>query len=191
MIFRETGLEGAWLVEPERISDERGFFARTWCVEEFTAHGIDVDFVQCSTSYNEQAGTRRGIHYQGEPHGEAKLIRCTRGRIYDVMVDMRPESDTFAEWRAFELSGDNGRLLYLPPGFGHGFQTLEDCSELAYHISEFYQPDLSFGIRWDDPSLAIDWPGSDRIIMSARDKNLPAFASHTRRAATRLRRAYG
>ena len=191
MIFRETGLTGAWLIEPERVSDERGYFARTWCVEEFNEFGINVDFVQCSTSFNESAGTRRGIHYQVDPHSEAKLIRCTRGRLYDVMVDLRPESNTYTEWRAFELSADNGRMVYLPQGFGHGFQTIENGTELAYHISEYYQPDLSHGIRWDDPTIGIDWPDCDNPIMSTRDKNLPALNTHTRRAAAQLLRAAG
>jgi dTDP-4-dehydrorhamnose 3,5-epimerase len=191
MIFRETGLEDAWLIEPERITDARGFFARTWCIDEFNAHGIDIDFVQCSTSFNERRSTLRGIHFQGEPHNEAKLIRCTRGRVYDVMVDLRPDSDTYGAWRAYELSGDNGRLVYLPPGFGHGFQTLEDRTELAYHISEFYQPDLSFGISWDDPDLGISWPDTESPIMSARDRNLPGLASCSADLSTTAHRAFG
>lgn len=175
MIFRETDLENAYLIEPERIADDRGFFARTWCIDEFDKHGITADFVQCSSSFNEAKSTLRGIHFQAEPCSEAKLVRCTRGRAYDVMVDLRPDSATFGQWKAFELSADNGRLVYVPPGFGHGFQTLEDRTEVAYHISEFYRPDLSGGIFWNDPDLAIQWPDPDSPITSSRDRHLPSF----------------
>ena len=191
MIFRETSLGGAYLIEPERISDDRGFFARTWCIDEFDAHGIAGDFVQCSTSFNEKRSTLRGIHLQDDPCSEAKLIRCTRGRAYDVMVDLRPSSDTYGQWKAFELSADNGRLVYLPAGFGHGFQTLEDRTELSYHISEFYRPDLSTGIRWDDADLAIAWPDTDTPIISARDRHLPTFRDHAPGAIAFARRAFG
>ncbi len=175
MIFRETGLDGAWLIEPERISDERGYFARTWCIDEFDRHGISVHFLQCSTSYNAHRATLRGIHLQAPPFAEAKLVRCTRGRIWDVMVDLRRASPTFGRWKAFELSADNGRMLYLPEGFGHGFQTLEDASEIAYHITEAYQPSAAIGVRWDDPTLAISWPVTDAPILSARDRDLPTL----------------
>ena len=191
MNFRETGLSGSWLIEPERIVDGRGFFSRTWCVDEFASHGIEVDFVQCSTSFNERTSTLRGIHFQSEPYSEAKLIRCTRGRVYDVMVDLRLESPTLGDWRAFELSADNGRLVYLPPGFGHGFQTLEDRSEVAYHISEFYQPELSQGVRWNDPDLAVSWPLPDSQIMSTRDRNLTSFADYADQQTAHNRRAVG
>lgn len=193
MRFRETGLDGTWLIESDRRTDERGFFARTWCIDEFDMHGVGVSFVQCSTSFNRSRGTLRGIHLQLEPYQEAKLIRCTRGRAWDVMVDLRPESATFGDWRAYELSADNGRLVYLPEGFGHGFQTLADETELSYHISEFYQPAASSGIRWDDPELAIDWPEPEAPIMSQRDGGLPGFAEfctrHLDRGPTATRRA--
>ncbi|MEX2453341.1 MAG: dTDP-4-dehydrorhamnose 3,5-epimerase [Rhodospirillaceae bacterium] len=175
MIFRETGLDGAWLIEPERIRDGRGYFARTWCVDEFHEHGIGANFLQCGTSYNERRGTLRGIHLQAAPCEEAKLVRCTRGRLYDVMVDLRPDSTTFGRWKAFELSADNGRLVYLPEGFGHGFQTMEDATEIAYQISEIYRPSAALGIRWDDPDLAVSWPTPDAAILSDRDRALPSF----------------
>lgn len=173
MIFRETGLDGAWLIEPERVADERGFFARTWCVDEFDLHGLNTGFVQCATSFNERKGTLRGIHFQSVPYEEAKLVRCTRGRVWDVMVDLRRASPTFGKWKAYELSADNGRMAYLPEGFGHGFQTLENASELFYQISEFYQPVCSGGVRWNDPDLAIAWPDPENPILSPRDRELP------------------
>lgn len=189
MRFRETGLEGAWLIEPERRGDERGYFARTWCIDEFDMHGIGMSFVQCSTSFNHARGTLRGIHLQLEPYQEAKLIRCTRGRAYDVMVDLRAGSDTFGEWRAYELSADNGRLVYLPEGFGHGFQTVEDDTELSYHISEFYQQTAVAGIRWDDPNLAIQWPDPENPVLSQRDQGLPALKDFETRHAPDARPA--
>lgn len=175
MIFRDAGLDGAYLIEPERIVDQRGFFARTWCIDAFDAQGITADFVQTSASFNECRSTLRGIHFQAEPASEAKLIRCTRGRAYDVMVDLRPDSPTFSEWKAFELSADNGRLVYVPEGFGHGFQTLEDRTEVTYQISEFYRPDLAGGIRWNDQDLGITWPDPENPILSGRDQTLPSL----------------
>ena len=183
MRFRETGLKDAWLIEPERRNDERGYFARTWCIDEFDIHGIGTGFVQCSTSFNRARGTLRGIHIQREPYQEAKLIRCTRGRAYDVMVDLRADSETFGHWRAYELSADNGRLVYLPEGFGHGFQTTEGDTELSYHISEFYQQTASAGIRWDDPELAIDWPEPAAPVISQRDRALPGLSAFRDRLA--------
>lgn len=191
MIFRDTGLEGAYLIEPERIVDQRGFFARTWCIDEFDAHGISADFVQTSASFNEYSSTLRGIHFQTEPASEAKLIRCTRGRAYDVMVDLRPDSRTFGEWRAFELSADNSRLVYIPKGFGHGFQTQEDRTEVIYQISEFYRPDLSAGIRWDDVDLGITWPDTETPILSGRDQTLPSFQEFASTSASQSRRVAG
>ena len=191
MIFRETGLEGAYLIEPERIVDQRGFFARTWCIDEFDAQGITTDFVQTSASFNESRSTLRGLHFQAEPASEAKLIRCTRGRAYDVMVDLRRDSRTFGEWRAFELSADNGRLVYIPEGFGHGFQTQEDRTEVTYHISEFYRPDLSSGIRWNDPAIGIAWPDPENPILSGRDQTLPFFRDFASISSRRHLRAAG
>lgn len=173
MIFRETGLDGAWLIEPERVADDRGFFARTWCADAFDRHGLDTGFAQCGTSFNAKRNTLRGIHFQSEPYEEAKLVRCTRGRVWDVMVDLRRRSGTFGQWKAYELSADNGRMVYLPRGFGHGFQTLEDETELFYQISEFYQPICAGGVRWNDPALAITWPDPENPILSPRDRGLP------------------
>lgn len=191
MIFRDTGLEGAYLIEPERIVDQRGFFARTWCIDEFDAQGITADFVQTSTSFNEYRSTLRGIHFQAEPASEAKLIRCSRGRAYDVMVDLRPESSTFGEWKAFELSADNGRHVYIPEGFGHGFQTQEDRTEVTYQISEFYRPDLSSGIRWDDPDIGINWPDTENPVLSGRDQTLMSFREYASVSSSHLHRAAG
>lgn len=191
MIFRETGLEDAYLIEPERICDDRGFFARTWCIDEFDAHGISADFVQCSASFNENKSTLRGIHFQAAPCSEAKLVRCTRGRAYDVMVDLRPDSASFGQWKAFELSADNSRLVYVPPGFGHGFQTLEDRTEVSYHISEFYRPDLSGGVIWSDPDLAITWPDMENPIMSSRDRHLPSLRDVTPALSEHVEQAFG
>ena len=173
MIFRETGLHGAYLVVPERLEDERGYFARTWCAREFAELGLDANLSQCNTSFNPHQGTLRGLHYQTGDGAEAKLIRCIRGRIFDVIVDLRPASPTYRSWFATELNAENGVMLYAPGGFAHGFQTLEDESEVFYQISAPYRPELGRGIRWDDPVLAIAWPQADKRIISARDQSLP------------------
>lgn len=176
MIFRPTGLAGAWLIEPERRHDERGWFARTWSAEDFAAHGLDRRLSQCSTSFNIRAGTLRGLHFQAPPAAEAKLVRCTRGRIFDVIVDLRPASPTWLGWFAAELDPENGRMLYAPPGFAHGFQTLTNAAEVFYQISVPYRPELSGGVRWDDPDLAIAWPAVRQRIIAARDQTLPTVA---------------
>ena len=176
MIFTETKLQGAYLIEPERIADERGFFARTWCRREFAERGLSVELAQCNLSYNPRRGTLRGMHYQAAPDAEIKLVRCTMGAVYDVIVDMRPESPTFRQWVAAELTAENRRILLIPEGFAHGFQTLEDNSEVFYQISAFYAPASARGVRWDDPAFAIDWPPADRI-MSERDRSYPDFSS--------------
>jgi dTDP-4-dehydrorhamnose 3,5-epimerase len=173
--FRPTGLAGAWLIEPEQKHDERGWFARTWCAHEAAAHGLPARFAQCSTSFNIRAGTLRGLHFQAPPAPEAKLVRCTRGRVFDVIVDLRPSSPTWLGWFAVELDADSGRSLYVPPGFAHGFQTLADASELFYQISVPYRPELAAGVRWDDPDLAIAWPAARQRIISARDQTLPTI----------------
>ncbi len=172
MIFHRTGLDGAYLIEPERLSDERGFFARTWCAEEFARHGLDPAMSQCSMSFNLDRGTLRGLHYQAPPYAEAKLVRCTRGRVFDAIVDLRPASPTRNRWFAAELSADNGLTMYAPKGFAHGFQTLEDDSELFYQISAPYRPEAIRGLRWDDPTIAVPWPLPDPTI-SERDRTLP------------------
>ncbi len=176
MIFSETGLKGAFLIEPEKSQDERGFFARTFCQKEFEAQGIDFKIAQSSTSFNPKKGTLRGLHYQASPHEEAKLVRCMRGAIYDVIVDLRKQSPTFKRWFSAELSQDNGRMLYVPKGFAHGFQTLRDDTEVFYQMSEFYHPESARGVRWDDPALGIEWP-TDGMILSPRDRQYADFVS--------------
>ncbi len=168
MIYTETKLSGAYIIEPEPISDERGFFARTWCRREFRERGLCSDFVQCNISSNARRGTLRGMHYQADPHPEIKLVRCTHGAIYDVIVDLRPASPTRYQWVGVELTATNHRMLYIPAGFAHGFQTLEDASEVFYQMSDFYYPELARGVRWDDPAFGVIWPIAERII-SGRD----------------------
>lgn len=174
MIFDETKLKGAFVIEPERVEDERGFFARTWCREEFRAHGLNSQLVQCNVSFNKKKGTLRGMHYQAAPHQEAKLVRCTMGAIYDVIVDLRPASATFREWVAVELTASNRRMLYIPEEFAHGFQTLEDGTEVFYQMSEVYAPECAGGVRWNDPAFHIEWPDDARVI-SARDQGYVDF----------------
>jgi dTDP-4-dehydrorhamnose 3,5-epimerase len=169
MIFTKTALEGAFIIEPERIVDERGFFARSWCQEEFKAHGLEENILQCNVSYNKKKGTLRGMHYQEAPFAETKLVRCTRGALYDVIIDLRPNSKTFLKWIAEKLTADDLKMLYVPKGFAHGFQTLEDNAEVFYQMSEVYAPEYSRGVRWDDPLFSIVWPDADRTI-SAKDK---------------------
>jgi dTDP-4-dehydrorhamnose 3,5-epimerase len=175
MIFRETRLKGAFIIEPERLEDERGFFARTFCLEEFKAHGIHFQVVQCNISFNKKKGTLRGMHYQIAPYEEAKLVRCTRGAIYDVIIDLRPESPTFKQWIAVELTAENHQMLYVPEGFAHGFQTLEDNTEVFYQMSEFYHPECVRGVRWDDPAFGIEWPPVEQRIISPKDQEYPNF----------------
>ena len=172
MIFRETPLPGAWVLEPERFEDERGFFARTYCRREFEAHGLDPSIAQCSVSYNHHRGTLRGLHFQAAPHEEIKLVRVTRGSIWDVIVDLRPGSTTFQQYFSIVLSAEARNELYIPKGMAHGFQTLEDETEVFYQISEFYAPDYARGYRWDDPAFAIPWPEPVTVI-SEKDRNLP------------------
>lgn len=172
MIFVETELAGVFIIEPERMADARGFFARTWCRDAFADHGIDASFVQCGASYNRRRATLRGLHYQAPPYAEAKLVRCVRGAAFDVAVDLRPGSASFGRWTAVELSAANGRMVYLPQGVAHGFQTLVDDTELSYQISAPYRAEAARGVRWDDPDLAIAWPLGDPIL-SDRDRALP------------------
>ena len=176
MIFAETKLKGAFIVEVEKHADERGFFARTWCQDEFTMRGLNPRLVQCSISFSRKVGTLRGMHYQSEPYGEVKLVRCTQGAVYDVIVDLRPDSATFKQWIAVELTAENHRTLYVPAKFAHGFQTLEDNTEVSYQMSEFHAPESARGVRWDDPAFAIRWPEGPRIL-SERDKSYPDFHS--------------
>lgn len=170
MIFQETPLKGAYVVELEKHDDERGFFARSWCEREFSSKGLDTRLVQCNVSFNKKRGTLRGLHYQMPPCTETKLVRCTRGALYDVIVDLRAGSPTFLQWFGVELTAGNYRMLYIPQCFAHGFQTLEDGTEIFYQMSEFYAPEAARGIRWDDPGLGIDWPAAVDRIISQKDR---------------------
>jgi dTDP-4-dehydrorhamnose 3,5-epimerase len=174
MIFTDTKLKGAYIIEIEKHVDNRGFFARSWCQREFEAHGLNPQLVQCNISFNKAKDTLRGMHYQAEPFEEAKLVRCTRGAIHDVIVDIRPDSPTFREYFGLLLTADNRRLLYVPEGFAHGFLTLEDNTEVFYQMSEFYAPDHAKGFRWNDPLFGIAWP-SELQIISDRDLSYPDF----------------
>ncbi len=174
MRFNETPLKGAYVIELDKHVDQRGFFARAFCRREFREHGLAGDMVQTNLSHNSVRGTLRGMHYQAPPAEEAKLIRCTRGRIYDVIVDVRPSSSTFTHWFGVELAGDNYRMLYVPEGFAHGFLTLEAESEVMYQVSQFYTPGHERGIRYDDPSIGITWPDQVNVI-SAKDETWPDF----------------
>jgi dTDP-4-dehydrorhamnose 3,5-epimerase len=172
--FFPASLAGAHIIEPERLEDQRGYFARTFCQDELSAHGLNPHLMQCSVSFNVKKGTLRGMHYQVKPHEEAKLVRCTRGAIFDVIIDIRPDSPTFMKWIAADLSAANGRMLYVPEGFAHGFQTIEDGSEVFYQISEKYFPESARGIRWNDPAIGILWPIADPIV-SQRDASFADF----------------
>ncbi|CAN5644547.1 dTDP-4-dehydrorhamnose 3,5-epimerase [soil metagenome] len=169
MNFSETKLEGAYLIEPERKEDERGFFTRTWCQREFGEQNLETQLVQCNLSFNHKAGTVRGMHYQLPPFAETKLVRCTQGAIFDVVIDLRPASATFLQWIGMELTQANRLMLYVPQGFAHGFQTLADNSEVFYQMSEFYAPEYACGLRWDDPAFDILWPQAVSVI-AARDQ---------------------
>ena len=175
MIFWETRLKGAFVIEVQRLEDDRGFFGRIFCRREFLAHGLNPDVVQCSISFNRKAGTLRGMHYQDAPHAEDKLICCSRGALYDVIIDLRGDSPTRRQWFAVELTGENRRMLYIPKGFAHGFQTLTDNTEVVYQMSEFYHPESARGVRWNDPAFGIRWPAPDRAILSDRDSDWPDY----------------
>lgn len=176
MILRPTPLAGAFVVEPEPVTDDRGFFARTFSVREFRDAGLDAAVNQCSVSVNTHAGTLRGMHYQAAPHEESKLVRCTRGRIYDVIIDLRSESTTFKSWFGLELSEENHLGLFVPKGFAHGFQTMAPDSEVYYQISTAYEPAAARGVRWNDPAFGIRWPDGLRTL-SERDRSYPDFVA--------------
>ena len=175
MRFRETELPGAFVIELEKIEDNRGFFARVWCQKDFEDNGLVSRIVQVSTSFNTKAGTLRGMHYQIAPHLETKIVRCTRGALYDVIVDLRPDSPTYKRWIGVELTAKNHTMLYVPAGFAHGFITLEDDTEVTYLISEAYNPQAARAIRWDDPEFNIKWP-RPVVEISDRDAGWPDFA---------------
>jgi dTDP-4-dehydrorhamnose 3,5-epimerase len=172
MIFTETKLEGAFIIEPQRLEDERGFFARTWCQHEAASYGIHTQWVQCNISYNKKKGTLRGMHYQAPPYEEVKLVRCTLGATYDVIIDLRRGSPTFKQHIGECLTAQNRKMLYVPKGFAHGFLTLEDDTEVLYQMSEFYHAEYAQGVRWNDPALGIQWPADVQVI-SDRDQNHP------------------
>jgi dTDP-4-dehydrorhamnose 3,5-epimerase len=174
MIFRETKLARVFEITLDLNSDERGFFARSWCQEEFERQGLNPKIMQCNVSFNARKGTLRGIHYQDAPYQEAKLVRCTKGSIYDVVLDLRPESASFKDWIAVVLTADKYNMVYVPEGCGHGFLTLEDETEVFYQMSEFYHPELSRGVRFDDPAFQIVWPDKVEVI-SERDRTYPNF----------------
>jgi dTDP-4-dehydrorhamnose 3,5-epimerase len=181
MRFHESELAGAFLIEPELVEDERGFFARSWCAQEFADHGLRASIAQCNISYNRRRATLRGLHYQADPFAEAKLVRCSRGAIFDVIVDLRPDSPTRHRWIAEELTAANRRMVYVPEGFAHGFQALSDDTEVFYQMSRSYRAEAATGIRFDDPAFAIAWPIANAIV-SARDLALPLLGGGTGQA---------
>jgi dTDP-4-dehydrorhamnose 3,5-epimerase len=178
MRFIQTPLAGVWVIELEQVGDERGWFARTFDSEEFRTRGLDPQIVQCNASFNPRRGTLRGMHYQAEPHGESKLVRCVRGAIFDVAVDLRTDSATFRAWHGLELSSENRLGYYIPAGLAHGFQTLTDDCEVLYQMGHHYVPEASRGVRWDDPAFAIDWPRAEgERIIAEKDRAYPDFQS--------------
>ena len=179
MRFEETKLCGAWLIEAEPAHDQRGFFARTFCAREYAERALTTHFVQHSTSYSKARGTMRGMHFQRAPHGEVKVVTCLRGAIWDVIIDLRPESATHRQWQGFELTSENQRQLYVPEGFAHGFQSLRDDAQVGYLISTFYAPLAASGVRYDDPAFAIDWPLPVTVI-SDKDRTWPDFLGRHR-----------
>jgi dTDP-4-dehydrorhamnose 3,5-epimerase len=175
MIFSETKLSGVYVVDPKRFEDERGFFAPSFWAREFAARGLASAFVENNISYSLKRGTLRGMHYQAAPHGQAKLVRCTRGSVYDVAVDLRPDSPTYRQWVGVELTAENRRMIYIPGDCGHGFQTLEDDSEVFYMVSNPYDPASGRGFRWNDPAFGVEWPEAAEPILIERDRNYPDY----------------
>ena len=175
MIAKPTKLSGAFIIEPEPFPDERGFFARSWSEQEFQALGVDGHFIEGNTSFNKEAGTLRGMHYQAAPHAQAKLVRCTQGSIYDVGVDLRPDSETFRQWIGVELSATNRRMLYVAPGFAHGYLALMDNTEVHYQVTAAYAPKSAGGFRWNDPAFNIEWPAVESLNINQRDREYPDF----------------
>ena len=175
MRFVETPLPGAYLIEPEPVGDDRGFFARMWCHNEFAEHALETNLAQCNLSFNERAGTLRGMHFQEDPHPEVKLVRCTRGAVWDAIVDLRPDSPTYCQWYGATITAENRAMLYVPAGFAHGYLTLTDAAEVFYQVTEFYHRDLEGGVRWDDPAFGIDWPMDGPFILSPKDRSWPDY----------------
>lgn len=172
MFFSKTKLEGLYLITPKLLKDDRGFFARTFCANEFKLAGLGFDIVETDLSYNKKKGIIRGLHFQKVPKAQGKIVQCLRGALYDVAVDLRPDSKTFGQWFAAELSHENKTMFLIPKGFAHGFQTLEDDTEIQYFMSDFFSPEHAWGVRWDDPELDIRWPLAP-TLMSEKDKNWP------------------
>jgi dTDP-4-dehydrorhamnose 3,5-epimerase len=193
MIFRETSLKDAYIIELDKREDERGFFARAWCRREFEDHGLVPLIVQSNLSQSARAGTLRGMHYQAPPFEESKVVQCIKGALYDVLIDLRPESPTFKKWVGIELTEENNRMAYVPKGFAHGFLTLKDNTRAFYHVSQFYSPGSERGIRWDDPEFAIEWPkinefiSSGGLVISDKDRNWPLWNASAGAAETRAR----
>jgi dTDP-4-dehydrorhamnose 3,5-epimerase len=175
VIFQETKLKGAYIIALEKLEDERGFFARSFCKREFEQLRLNVNIAQCNLSFSKKRGTLRGMHYQIKPYQETKLLSCIRGAIYDVIIDLRPHSPTYKKWFSLELSADDYMIIYVPEGFAHGFQTLEDNTTVYYLVSEFYAPEYERGVRWDDPMFDITWPYAAPIVISERDKSYEDF----------------
>jgi dTDP-4-dehydrorhamnose 3,5-epimerase len=178
MIFNETKIKGAYVIDIKPIEDERGFFARGFCRKEFADHGMDIDILQTNISYNKYKGTLRGMHLQLAPYGEKKLVRCTRGAIYDVIVDLRSDSETFKQWLGLELTAKNYRMLLVPEGCAHGYLTLEDDTDTTYQVTQYYTGSHETGVRWNDPAFNIEWPVEPKII-SERDRNHADFSIHS------------
>ncbi|MGG1399785.1 dTDP-4-dehydrorhamnose 3,5-epimerase [Bacillus salipaludis] len=175
MIFTETPLKGAFIIEKEPFFDERGAFVRNWCKKDFTEHGLHAQFVQSNLSFNKKKGIIRGMHFQSPPYQEIKLVSCIKGEIFDVIIDLRPESETFKQWVSVVLSDKNQKMLYVPQGFAHGFQSLDDNTYVFYHVSEYYHPEFERGIRWNDPSFNIAWPILKDIVLSHKDSSFEEF----------------
>ncbi|MGC1616715.1 MAG: dTDP-4-dehydrorhamnose 3,5-epimerase [Candidatus Acidiferrum sp.] len=175
MIFKPTDLPGAYIIDPERHTDVRGYFVRTYCEKEFADYGLEPRVSQCSISFNRRKGTLRGLHYQAAPFQEVKVVRCNRGSIYDVIIDLRPDSPSYKRWFAAQLDEKNGTMLYIPKGFAHGFQTLADDTEVFYQMSQIFSPEHARGVRWNDPAFSIAWPEDERIILE-RDRNYSDFS---------------
>jgi dTDP-4-dehydrorhamnose 3,5-epimerase len=175
-VFTETRLKGAYTVDIEPFEDRRGYFARVWCKKELGQQGLVTDLAQCGVAYNRKRGTLRGMHYQRAPHTEVKVVRCTKGAVYDVIIDLRPDSETYRQWFALELTEENHRMLYIPEGFAHGYITLKDDTEVFYQISQYYDAGACAGVRWNDPVLGIEWPHFDEVIIADKDQRWPLLA---------------
>jgi len=175
MIFKQAKLKDAYIIQLEKHDDERGFFAQAWCRKEFESHGLNPHVVQANIALSRKSGTLRGLHYQLPPYEEAKLVRCIRGAIYDVMIDLRKDSSTFKQWVGQELTSEDYQMLYIPEGFAHGYFTLVDNTEVFYQVSKFYAPNYESGVRWDDPAFDIKWPAANDLIVTDKDKNWPDF----------------